>query len=219
MSVDIIFDPATLRWLYHIPDGLGVQFAGFTLQQKSSYGDCPALFTMSRVATSSGHLFFAFPVRRRPTCACTLLPPPPRHLYPDVTLKPFSTCPSIQQDDLATTASEQPRWKAPPLRMVSQGASNRSFRPQPPKPFSVNEDPKRLDHVFERVLGEDGDEMLTDEVKWLTVTHKSFDHGRRGFNDRLAYLGTFGHIPLISRGRSLSGRQLQARESLSYELH
>lgn len=31
--------------------------------------------------------------------------------------------------------------------------------------------------------------MLSDEVKWLAVTHKSFDHGRRGFNDRLAYIG------------------------------
>lgn len=26
-------------------------------------------------------------------------------------------------------------------------------------------------------------------AKWLALTHKSFDHGRRGFNDRLAYLG------------------------------
>ena len=25
--------------------------------------------------------------------------------------------------------------------------------------------------------------------QWLAVTHKSFDHGRRGFNDRLAFLG------------------------------
>lgn len=31
--------------------------------------------------------------------------------------------------------------------------------------------------------------MLSDEVKWLAVTHKSFDQGRRGFNDRLAFLG------------------------------
>lgn len=30
--------------------------------------------------------------------------------------------------------------------------------------------------------------MLTC-FKWLALTHKSFDHGRRGFNDRLAYLG------------------------------
>lgn len=25
--------------------------------------------------------------------------------------------------------------------------------------------------------------------QWLAVTHKSFDHARRGFNDRLAFLG------------------------------
>lgn len=39
------------------------------------------------------------------------------------------------------------------------------------------------------MLGPNGDKVLSDEVKWLAVTHKSFDHGRRGFNDRLAYLG------------------------------
>ena len=27
------------------------------------------------------------------------------------------------------------------------------------------------------------------ESQWLAVTHKSFDHARRGFNDRLAFLG------------------------------
>jgi len=31
--------------------------------------------------------------------------------------------------------------------------------------------------------------MLTEEVKWLAITHKSFDQGRRGFNDRLSFLG------------------------------
>ena len=33
--------------------------------------------------------------------------------------------------------------------------------------------------------------MLSEETKWLAVTHKSFDHGRRGFNDRLAFLGKY----------------------------
>jgi large subunit ribosomal protein L15 len=56
--------------------------------------------------------------------------------------------------------------------------------------FKVNEDPKRVDDAYKRMLGADGDKMLSEEVKWLAVTHKSFDHGRRGFNDRLAYLGT-----------------------------
>lgn len=31
--------------------------------------------------------------------------------------------------------------------------------------------------------------MLSEETKWLAVTNKSFDAGRRGFNDRLAFFG------------------------------
>ena len=66
------------------------------------------------------------------------------------------------------------------------------FRSKPPvanNDFTVNEDPERLDDVYVRILGSGGDKMLTEEVKWLAVTHKSFDHGRRGYNDRLAFLG------------------------------
>ncbi|KAL8702894.1 MAG: hypothetical protein Q9201_003928 [Fulgogasparrea decipioides] len=66
--------------------------------------------------------------------------------------------------------------------MVTRGTPNRSFRPR--SEFAVNQDPKLLDKALIRVLGKGGDEMLTEEVKWLAVTHKSFDHGRRGFNDR-----------------------------------
>jgi large subunit ribosomal protein L15 len=64
-------------------------------------------------------------------------------------------------------------------------------RPLPKGPvFKVNEDPRRLDEAYNKMLGKNGDKVLSDEVKWLAVTHKSFDHGRRGFNDRLAFLGT-----------------------------
>ena len=56
--------------------------------------------------------------------------------------------------------------------------------------FQVNKDPEKLDRVYKRILGTGGNEMLTEEVKWLAVTHKSYDHGRRGYNDRLSYLGT-----------------------------
>jgi len=35
---------------------------------------------------------------------------------------------------------------------------------------------------------------LSEETKWLAVTHKSFDQGKRGFNDRLSYLGSHTHI-------------------------
>lgn len=57
------------------------------------------------------------------------------------------------------------------------------------KIWAVNNDPTRLDEVYNRLLGPGGSKMLPEELKWLAVTHKSFDQGRRGFNDRLALLG------------------------------
>ena len=59
----------------------------------------------------------------------------------------------------------------------------------PKKAFKCNEDPKKLDRFYANFLGRGGDTMLSEEVKWLAVTHKSFDQGRRGFNDRLAFFG------------------------------
>jgi large subunit ribosomal protein L15 len=59
------------------------------------------------------------------------------------------------------------------------------------KVWAVNNDPARLDDVYNRLLGPGGSKMLPEELKWLAVTHKSFDQGRRGFNDRLALLGMF----------------------------
>lgn len=71
------------------------------------------------------------------------------------------------------------------------------IRPQPQGEFKVNEDPRRLDQFYEEFLGGRGSEMqLSEEVKWLAVTHKSFDHGRRGFSDRLAFLGKFNALNL-----------------------
>ena len=62
-------------------------------------------------------------------------------------------------------------------------------RPRPPRLKESNADPKKLDSFYQRMLGDRGDRMLSEETKWLAVTHKSFDHGRRGFNERLAFLG------------------------------
>jgi large subunit ribosomal protein L15 len=63
------------------------------------------------------------------------------------------------------------------------------LRPEGVQPLKINADPKKLDQVYVKFLGQGGDKMLSEESKWLAVTHKSFDHGRRGFNDRLAFLG------------------------------
>jgi large subunit ribosomal protein L15 len=55
--------------------------------------------------------------------------------------------------------------------------------------FQCNDDPRKLDDMYTKFFGEGGDQWLSDETKWLAITHKSFDQGKRGFNDRLSYLG------------------------------
>lgn len=65
--------------------------------------------------------------------------------------------------------------------------------------YEVNTKPQVLDSVYCNILGKNGDKMLPDELKWLAVTHKSFDHARRGYNDRLAYLGMLTKKSIILR--------------------
>jgi len=43
--------------------------------------------------------------------------------------------------------------------------------------------------MYARLLGRGGDLLLPQDVKVLAITHKSFDHGWQGSNDRLAFLG------------------------------
>lgn len=64
-------------------------------------------------------------------------------------------------------------------------------QPKDPKRsiWKVNEDPAKLDRMYEKLIGRDLVRTLPDELKWLAVTHKSFDNGRRGFNTRLAFFG------------------------------
>ncbi|TKA29532.1 hypothetical protein B0A50_03545 [Salinomyces thailandicus] len=78
------------------------------------------------------------------------------------------------------------------------------LRPKPLGPvWRVNDKQEPLDEMYDRLIGRVGEsaakeqglkgsrgrDMLAEDVKWLAITHKSFDHGRQGFNDRLAFLG------------------------------
>ena len=84
--------------------------------------------------------------------------------------------------------------------------------------FEVNSDPEKLDRVYNQVLGRDGDQMLTEAVKWLAVTHKSFDHGRRGYNDRLAYIGknsTIEYVIILTTSEPKGRRIVELQTSLS----
>lgn len=92
-----------------------------------------------------------------------------------------------------SASEERPRWSYTPEQMKAP------FHPRikdPRKAWTVVEDPDRLDAMYNKFLGRGGDKVLTEEIKWLAVTHKSFDYGRRGFNDRLAFFGTSSTLPL-----------------------
>jgi large subunit ribosomal protein L15 len=91
-------------------------------------------------------------------------------------------------DDVSyqTDHSDRPRWAYTPEGMKAP------FPVKPRNPemaWECNHDPARLDQFFVKFLGRGGDSVLSEEVKWLAITHKSFDQGRRGFNDRLAFFG------------------------------
>lgn len=125
---------------------------------------------------------FSHPVRRRPSCtnsARILSAPQPRCISKA----------SSRHEEMETDSAARPRWQYTPTAMRAPLRSRPV--PEETKRFSIriNSDPARLDQVYLRMLGPEGDKMLSEETKWLAVTHKSFDHGRRGFNDRLAYLG------------------------------
>lgn len=122
------------------------------------------------------------PARRRSTCAN---PHQFRLTNSPLPLRNVSTA-APQHSEMEVDNEERPRWAFTPPAMA---APVRSRLPRREAIWKVNDDPKKLDSFYVQFLGPGGDSILTDETKWLAVTHKSFDHGRRGFNDRLSYLG------------------------------
>ncbi|AEO62190.1 uncharacterized protein THITE_2106075 [Thermothielavioides terrestris NRRL 8126] len=93
--------------------------------------------------------------------------------------------------DAALETQERPRWSYTPERMKGPGFSINIVKDPRRTVWHNNDDPAKLDAMYNRLLGPKGDRMLPDEIKWLAITHKSFDQGRRGFNTRLAYFGAF----------------------------
>ena len=118
-------------------------------------------------------------------------------------LRRFSKAPQKSQHSIAEQS--RPRWSHTPEAMTAPVTlRNRNTSNN----FQVNESQEKLDAFYNRFLGEGGDKLLTEEVKWLAVTHKSFDQGRRGYNDRLAFLGL--ELPDIWSARSLTVLQESA---------
>lgn len=84
----------------------------------------------------------------------------------------------------------RPRWSyTPPALKRRHDFSLNPIKDPRRAIWHVNEDPEKLEDFYERFLGRNGGRMLPEELRWLAVTHKSFDYGRRGFNTKLAYFG------------------------------
>lgn len=135
------------------------------------------------------------------------------------TLAPSARWSSTSSTPESSSASAQESVEGKPRWAYTPPATKAPFslaRPKDPRRsvWVVNEDPKKLDRFYERFLGSPG--MLPEELKWLAVTHKSFDQGRRGFNDRLAYFGGFapgGSCPVVLAFKGERGYNgLMARE-------
>ncbi|ORY71441.1 ribonuclease-III-like-domain-containing protein [Pseudomassariella vexata] len=101
--------------------------------------------------------------------------------------QPFSSSPASRWEE-ESSSDEVPRHSRTPPRMKATFSPSITRNPQN-SIWKVNDDPQKLDNVLNTFLGKGGDRLLPEELKWLAVTHKSFDQGRRGFNDRLAFLG------------------------------
>src|SRR6187402_1731822 len=117
----------------------------------------------------------------RPTCDCA------KSKYSQsVTIRQFSASTSRADTQYETDSGDRPRWSYTPEKMKAPYPWRIK---DPEKQWECNSDPVRLDQFYINFLGRGGDKVLTEEVKWLAITHKSFDQGRRGFNDRLAFFG------------------------------
>ncbi|KAL8388132.1 hypothetical protein RB595_009433 [Gaeumannomyces hyphopodioides] len=84
---------------------------------------------------------------------------------------------------------DMPRWAKTPDRMKAPFSLAIPKDGDAAHVWKINEDPAVLDEFYDRFLGRNGHKLLPEELKWLAVTHKSFDQGRRGFNTRLAHFG------------------------------
>jgi large subunit ribosomal protein L15 len=134
----------------------------------------------SKTASRSLH---AITRRTRPSCQCA-----PSTSSQQSSIRQISV--SSRAEDAQSESSQDgrpPRWSYTPKAMI---APFQTSIKNSNKAWVCNTDPERLDAFYIKFLGRGGDKVLTEEIKWLAVTHKSFDQGRRGFNDRLAFFGT-----------------------------
>ncbi|PSK36690.1 54S ribosomal protein L15, mitochondrial [Elsinoe australis] len=124
--------------------------------------------------------------------SCSLLRSRIQSLTPALTTpsRTLTTTTPAHQDASSNPRPSSPRHASVPPPPPGQVRMPFRLRPAPSQPpFKVNTDASVLDSAYVSLLGRGGDLLLPSDLKWLAVTHKSFDHGWQGNNDRLAFLG------------------------------
>ncbi|PWW78566.1 hypothetical protein C7212DRAFT_312043 [Tuber magnatum] len=120
--------------------------------------------------------------------ASTLITSPPALQYLQRLARPIVLLPPRRYIQHAAAGGGGASGYLPPRKITYTRPQKRApFPIRNPRPFAVNDDPARLNEMYTTLLGR---EMgISDEVKWQAVTHKSFDHGRQPFNEKLAIYG------------------------------
>ena len=116
---------------------------------------------------------------KRPSCKCA-------SSTSRTSIQQFSATSYRAEEQYENERAARPRWSYTPQKMTAPYPIHIK---DPEKAWNCNSDPAKLDRFYIKFLGRGGDSVLTEEAKWLAITHKSFDQGRRGFNDRLAFFG------------------------------
>lgn len=158
-------------------------------------------------------------------CRARLMRPNPTQIISSLTrtYATDTTTPESFQAKPSSSDKTVPRWSQTPPAMKAGLQMNFAIDPRN-KVWTVNNNPARLDEMYDRLLGPGGSKMLPEELKWLAVTHKSFDQGRRGFNDRLALMGKLALVmeatkDIVSK-QPLAGAKVEdefGREAFEHE--
>jgi large subunit ribosomal protein L15 len=127
----------------------------------------------------------------------------------------FSSACSALQVNLKppeTPIEDTPRWKQTPKGLKWPFQTRQ--RKNPEGVWVCNDDPRLLHDMYDRLIGNHN--LLSEETRWLAITHKSFDQGKRGYNDRLSYFGIY--LDSRNERKTTANEFQQAKEYSSSKL-
>lgn len=120
-----------------------------------------------------------------------------RCLHQEPTSEAAAVVPETSETTPEVSGTAKKTYERKPERLAYKPVKKyQNVRPQPiapygvrvRQPYIVNDNPKMLDAMYKDLFGAD-EFGLENGLKWQAVTHKSFDHGRQPYNEKLALMG------------------------------